>query len=81
MATPPILLLLGAGSNIGHHVARSFAVKGYKIALVSRSLKEEDSTQDQFNISSRSIGSSFRGRSLFESQGTTWSSKCCRVQW
>jgi NAD(P)-dependent dehydrogenase (short-subunit alcohol dehydrogenase family) len=51
MATPPILLLLGAGSNIGHHVARSFAGKGYKIALVSRSLKEEDSTQDQINIS------------------------------
>ncbi|KAJ5319947.1 hypothetical protein PENANT_c040G04409 [Penicillium antarcticum] len=50
MATP-ILLLLGAGSNIGHHVARSFAEKGYKIALVSRSLKEEDSTQDQFSIS------------------------------
>ncbi|KAJ5753518.1 uncharacterized protein N7511_007671 [Penicillium nucicola] len=47
----PILLLLGAGSNVGHHVARSFAEKGYKIALVSRSLKEEDSTQDQINIS------------------------------
>ncbi|OGE53917.1 hypothetical protein PENARI_c007G08563 [Penicillium arizonense] len=50
MATTPILLLLGAGSNIGHHVARSFAEKGYKVALVARSLKEEDSTPDQINI-------------------------------
>lgn len=48
----PVLLILGSGSNIGQHVARAFAAKGYKVALVSRRLKEEDSTTDQVNISS-----------------------------
>lgn len=48
----PVLLILGSGSNIGQHVARAFAAKGYKVALASRSLKEEGSTVDQVNISS-----------------------------
>lgn len=46
----PIVLILGAGSNIGRHVARAFASKGYKTALVARSLKEADNTTDQINI-------------------------------
>jgi NAD(P)-dependent dehydrogenase (short-subunit alcohol dehydrogenase family) len=50
--TSPVLLILGSGPNIGHHVARAFAAKGYKVALASRKLKEEDSTTDQINISS-----------------------------
>ena len=49
-ATTPVILILGSGANIGQNVARAFAAKGYKIALASRSLKEEDSTQDQVNI-------------------------------
>ena len=48
----PVLLILGAGSNIGQHVARAFAAKGYKVALAARRLKEEDSTADQVNIPS-----------------------------
>ena len=50
-SSSPVLLILGAGSNVGQSVAQAFAAKGYKIALVSRSLKEEESTQDQLNIS------------------------------
>ncbi|KFX99534.1 hypothetical protein O988_03803 [Pseudogymnoascus sp. VKM F-3808] len=50
--TPPVILILGSGPNIGKHVARTFAAKGYKVALASRSLKEADSTADQLNISS-----------------------------
>ena len=51
-ANSPVALILGAGTNIGHHVGRAFASKGYKIALAARSLKEEDSTPDQLNIRS-----------------------------
>ncbi|KFY90689.1 hypothetical protein V500_05027 [Pseudogymnoascus sp. VKM F-4518 (FW-2643)] len=50
--TSPVILILGSGPNIGKHVARAFAAKGYKVALASRSLKEADSTADQVNISS-----------------------------
>jgi short-subunit dehydrogenase len=49
MASSPIALILGAGANIGHHVGRAFAAEGYKIALVARSLKEEDSIAGQLN--------------------------------
>ena len=51
-ANSPVALILGAGANIGHHVGRGFAEKGYKIALAARSLKEGDSTPDQLNIRS-----------------------------
>lgn len=50
--TSPVILILGSGPNIGKHVAKAFAAKGYKVALASRSLKEADSTADQVNISS-----------------------------
>ena len=33
---PPVLLILGAGPNIGLHVSKAFAAKGYKVALASR---------------------------------------------
>ena len=48
----PVLLILGAGSNIGQHVCRAFLAKGYKVALTSRTLNEEESTADKLNISS-----------------------------
>jgi NAD(P)-dependent dehydrogenase (short-subunit alcohol dehydrogenase family) len=35
----PVLLVLGAGPNIGQHTARSFAAKGYKVALSARSFE------------------------------------------
>lgn len=50
--TSPVILILGAGPNIGQHVARAFAAKGYKVALAARRLKEADSTTDQVNIPS-----------------------------
>ncbi|KAF2231494.1 putative short-chain dehydrogenase [Viridothelium virens] len=51
-ATSPVILILGSGPNVGQHVARAFAAKGYKVALASRSLKEEESTAGQLSISS-----------------------------
>ncbi|KAH8585331.1 hypothetical protein B0O99DRAFT_194117, partial [Bisporella sp. PMI_857] len=46
----PVILILGAGPNIGQGVAKAFAAKGYKVALAARSLKESDSTDKQLNI-------------------------------
>jgi NAD(P)-dependent dehydrogenase (short-subunit alcohol dehydrogenase family) len=51
-AKSPVVLILGAGANIGQAVARTFASKGYKVALAARSLKETDSTDGQLNIPS-----------------------------
>ncbi|KAH8817260.1 hypothetical protein F5884DRAFT_722271 [Xylogone sp. PMI_703] len=48
----PVILILGAGPNIGQSVGKLFASKGYKVALASRSVKEADSTADQLNIPS-----------------------------
>lgn len=49
-ARAPVALILGAGSNVGDHVGRAFAAKGYKIALAARSVKEQDSTPDKLLI-------------------------------
>lgn len=51
-ANSPIILILGAGPNIGQSVARKFASKGYKVALAARSLKEGDSSEKQLIIPS-----------------------------
>lgn len=51
-STSPVVLILGAGPNIGQAVARTFASKGYKVALAARSLYETDSTDNQLNITS-----------------------------
>ncbi|KAL9044051.1 MAG: hypothetical protein Q9214_002785 [Letrouitia sp. 1 TL-2023] len=51
-STSPVILILGSGANIGQHVARAFAAKGYKVALASRNSKEEESTAEQLKISS-----------------------------
>ncbi|KAK9381409.1 uncharacterized protein V2V93DRAFT_358703 [Kockiozyma suomiensis] len=48
----PVILILGAGPNIGQAVARTFASKGYKVALASRSLNEADSTANSLHIPS-----------------------------
>jgi NAD(P)-dependent dehydrogenase (short-subunit alcohol dehydrogenase family) len=40
MSSPRVLLLLGAGSNLGAKIAETFSTAGYKIALVARSLEE-----------------------------------------
>ena len=48
-STHPIILILGAGANVGDHVTRAFSAKGYKVALASRKLKEE-STANGVNV-------------------------------
>lgn len=48
--TSPVILILGAGPNIGQAVAQTFASKGYKVALAARSLDEADNTDKQLNI-------------------------------
>lgn len=51
MATSsPVLLILGAGSNVGASVAKAFSEKGYKIALASRTVKNEDSDTKDFHV-------------------------------
>jgi NAD(P)-dependent dehydrogenase (short-subunit alcohol dehydrogenase family) len=51
-ANVPIILILGAGPNIGQAVARKFASKGYKVALAARSVKESDNSDSLLNIPS-----------------------------
>jgi NAD(P)-dependent dehydrogenase (short-subunit alcohol dehydrogenase family) len=51
-STSPVILILGAGPNISQAVAQTFALKGYKVALAARSLREADSTDNQLNITS-----------------------------
>lgn len=49
-STSPVVLILGAGPNIGQAVARTFASRGYKVALAARSVDEAASTDNQLNI-------------------------------
>jgi len=51
-AKSPVVLILGAGSNIGQAVASKFAFNGYKVALAAHSLREADSTDSRLNITS-----------------------------
>jgi NAD(P)-dependent dehydrogenase (short-subunit alcohol dehydrogenase family) len=49
-STSPIILILGAGPNIGQSVARAFAAKGYRVAVASR--KAIGTPEDQLHIPS-----------------------------
>lgn len=51
-ASSPIILILGAGANVGQSVARAFAAKGYKVALAARKANASDNTADTVNIQS-----------------------------
>ncbi|PYH77392.1 putative short chain type dehydrogenase [Aspergillus uvarum CBS 121591] len=46
----PVVLLLGAGRNIGQHTAQHFAAKGYRVALTARNVNADDSTETQLHI-------------------------------
>ncbi|KAI0148419.1 hypothetical protein GGR57DRAFT_475406 [Xylariaceae sp. FL1272] len=46
----PVALIFGAGANVGQNVGRAFAAEGYKVGLVARGLREEDSTDSQLHI-------------------------------
>jgi NAD(P)-dependent dehydrogenase (short-subunit alcohol dehydrogenase family) len=48
--TTPVVLVIGAGVNVGSHIARTFAAKGYKVALSSRSIRGDDSSSSFLNI-------------------------------
>ena len=37
----PVLLIFGAGANVGLAIARKFKQEGYKIAAVSRTIKDD----------------------------------------
>lgn len=45
-----IILILGSGANVGHHVSKAFLAKGYKVASTSRSAKEDKNSPDAINI-------------------------------
>nr|OQO15572.1 hypothetical protein B0A51_17395 [Rachicladosporium sp. CCFEE 5018] len=49
-AKSPVVLILGAGPNIGAGVAKAFAAKGYNIGLAARSVKSSEDTDTQINI-------------------------------
>jgi NAD(P)-dependent dehydrogenase (short-subunit alcohol dehydrogenase family) len=48
--TPSIVLIFGAGSNVGSSVAKAFLAKGHKVALASRSQNPETSTETELHI-------------------------------
>jgi NAD(P)-dependent dehydrogenase (short-subunit alcohol dehydrogenase family) len=48
----PVVLILGAGANVGTNVARAFTAKGYKVALAARKLQDETNEEGQLTIRS-----------------------------
>ncbi|QPC76860.1 hypothetical protein HYE68_007612 [Fusarium pseudograminearum] len=46
----PVVLIIGAGSNVGVSVAKAFLAKGHKVALASRSQNPETSTETELHI-------------------------------
>lgn len=51
-AIHPVVLVLGAGPNVGAQVAQTFAKKGYQVALTSRRLQDEKSADGHLHIRS-----------------------------
>jgi NAD(P)-dependent dehydrogenase (short-subunit alcohol dehydrogenase family) len=47
----PIAFIIGAGKRIGASTAEVLQSKGYRVALAARSLKQEDSTDDELHLS------------------------------
>ena len=52
MSNPLTLCILGSGSNVGAHVAKQFASKGYQVALVSRTKPEGALPKGQLHVKS-----------------------------
>lgn len=50
MVASPVVLILGAGSNIGASVARAFALKGYKVAVTSRQPPQDHDNDDYLRV-------------------------------
>ena len=49
-AKAPVILILGAGSNVGAAVAKLFSDKGYKVALASRRSTTGSNSDGAFNV-------------------------------
>lgn len=49
-ASSPVVLILGAGANIGQAVGKAFASRGYKVAFASRRANEQDKSADRVHI-------------------------------
>lgn len=49
MSNQAVALIIGAGPNIGHHVALALS-KGYKVALASRSTKKDEEGLNRFHF-------------------------------
>jgi NAD(P)-dependent dehydrogenase (short-subunit alcohol dehydrogenase family) len=52
MASSPVLLILGAGPNIGKSVAQKFAANGYKVALASRRVPTTNDWKESLHVQS-----------------------------
>lgn len=50
MSAPPVLLFLGAGKGLGTKVPAVFSEAGYKIAVVSRTPKEEFEKRGYYQV-------------------------------
>jgi NAD(P)-dependent dehydrogenase (short-subunit alcohol dehydrogenase family) len=50
MSAKPVLLLLGAGSNIGKALASKFSAAGYSIALAARSIPDGTTPEGHLGI-------------------------------
>lgn len=48
-STKPLLLLLGAGSNIGQAVSKKFLAGGYHVALAARSLPDRKISNQEWS--------------------------------
>ncbi len=46
----PVLLVIGAGPNVGAAIAKKFASKGYKVALAARSFSEGIQPDGYFHV-------------------------------
>jgi NADP-dependent 3-hydroxy acid dehydrogenase YdfG len=50
MSASKVLLILGAGGNIGASVANTFTKNGYKVALAARSLQDGSNQNGNLQI-------------------------------
>lgn len=50
MSASKVLLILGAGGNVGASVAKLFGQNGYKVAMVARRLKDSVNDDGQLEI-------------------------------
>lgn len=48
--TAPVALIFGYGPRVGYDVARELAAQGYRVAVVSRSRKEDDTTEGYLRL-------------------------------